>query len=120
MSKDYNGWSGYATWAVALWLGNEPATDADTRRITAEWNQRTRHDGGTLSELADELRAYVEALPAIEAATETASLAADLRGFALDSVDWLELAANCAADELGPGAGPELERRRTLALETLR
>jgi hypothetical protein len=116
MSKDYNGWNGYPTWAVALWLGNEPATDEATRRLVAEWCERTREDGGTLSELADELRAYVEGLPAIEGVTEVASLASDLLGFALDFVDWHEIAEHYAADELGPGVGRELERRRALAL----
>ena len=42
----------------------------------ADWDERTREDGGTLSELADDLRAYVESLPAVATVTERASRAA--------------------------------------------
>lgn len=80
----YNGWSNYPTWNVALWLGNEPATYEDSRRITRE----NAHKGR--SHVADALRDYVEEL-AGEPLTE-ASFVADLLGHAIGEVDWFELA----------------------------
>lgn len=119
--EPYNGWrGGYSTWAIALWLGSDPATDAAARFIVATWNEESAEYGGTLSNLADALRELVESLPEVEAVQGTASLTADLLGFALDSADWLELAESFAADLLGDGAEAELERRRSLYLEGIR
>ena len=118
MTNDtYNGWSNYPTWAVALWLSNEPGTDEDTRRNAADWNERTAVHGGALSDLADDLRAYVEHLPDVNAATARASLTSDLLGFALAAVNWLELAEHHTADL--DVTADELERRRRLYLSAL-
>jgi hypothetical protein len=117
MDESYNGWTNYPTWAVALWLSNDPGTAEDVERLTAEWDTRTRAEGGTISQLADGLRVYVESLADVEA-VPASSLASDLLGFALDKTDWHRLAESFAHDLLAGHVPGELERRRAIALDT--
>ena len=90
--SDYNGWTNYETWNVALWLGNEPGTYEDVRVIT----RRTINKYGKECEyhLADELKGYVEdMMPDLGA-----SMAADLLGAALSEVNWQEIAESYIED----------------------
>jgi hypothetical protein len=117
----YNGWRNYPTWAVALWLGDDPAEPAAT--LTRTWHDLSAEHGGTLSDLADALRTFI--IEGMDALEKTAgSLAGDLLGFALGEVDWLELATTYARDHFDgdeEGFAAELERRRAAFLaETLR
>ena len=43
----FNGWTNYATWNVALWMGNEESLNTLARRIAA--------GGGTYRDLAEGL-----------------------------------------------------------------
>jgi hypothetical protein len=115
----YNGWSNYPTWAVSLWLGSDQGTAQEVERLAQHWERDTR-DGGTVSELADTLRAFVEDFPEIEAVQGEASLAADLLGLALDLVDWQQIAETHAADVIGgdtDDAHAEMARRRRVFLD---
>lgn len=84
--KEYNGWTNYETWLVALWLGNDQGTYDDVRQLTKDTIEAT----GKACEwqLARSLRDYVESiLPDLDA-----SLAADLMGASLSEVNWQEIA----------------------------
>lgn len=107
----YNGWKNYPTWAVALWIGNEqwsqeyaqdrvayarenaPACEQVTEGIwTAE--QAVRFN------LADAIQEWVKADPEEYGWMPDlgATMAADLLGYALDHVDWHEIADNLLSD----------------------
>lgn len=81
--QGYNGWSNYPTWAVALWLDNDPGTYEESRAIVRDAleSRALRIDAD------DALREYVREMVELD----EASLRADLLGFALDSVDWREI-----------------------------
>lgn len=83
----YNGWSNYETWAVALWLDNDEASQSwaygVVRRSTSDYAA------------ADHLREAVT----LHAPDLGGTLWADLLGAALESVDWLEVAQHFHNDE---------------------
>jgi hypothetical protein len=90
--SDYNGWTNYETWNVALWLGNEPGTYEDVREMTRV-AIRT-HGKECEYHLAEDLKGYVEELmPPLGA-----SMAADLLGAALCEVNWQEIAESYIED----------------------
>ena len=122
-SESYNGWANYPTWAVTTWLGSEESSHAALEHTVRAWDSRTARDGGTLSELADAVCDLAETLSAVEAARAEATLASDLLGFALASVDWLELAQVYALGVV-PGdsmleRADEINRRRRIHAEGL-
>lgn len=99
--ETYNGWKNYPTWAVNLWLANERGLYEMTLEAVQDEYQDASNctqirDGiWTLEEArrfntADRLREMVEIL--CEQATEEAGIAADLFGYALELVDWHEIA----------------------------
>jgi hypothetical protein len=104
--KRHNGWANYETWATALWLDNEYATQCYWRTATGECraaapSSRQVMDGyWTVSEaarfiLADRLKEEVTAgAPICEA-----SLWADLLGAALEEVNWQEIADHYLAED---------------------
>jgi len=83
----YTGWPTYETWLVALWLGNDPTSDADCHHLLGA--ARTTEDG------ADALQAYVEERSPL---SEQASLYSDLLGAALRMVDWRRIAEHYRDD----------------------
>lgn len=89
---EYNGWANYPTWDVHLWLTNEEALYDQALDLVA--SQRAILPEAEMAGLervrtADYLKAWVvdELAPDLGA-----SFAADLLGWALDSVDWFEIA----------------------------
>ena len=80
--EGYNGWANYPTWAVNLWLSNDEA-------LWSETTERVAQALGDPQTAADGLRAWVreELAPDLGA-----SFASDLLGYALDLVDWREIA----------------------------
>lgn len=103
MPKDdtYNGWTNYPTWAVKLWLDNaEPAyrywtetahklREAGPQPIAG--TSLTREPRGIL---ADRLKEAIEdSLPDLGA-----SMASDLLGYAIGTVNWYEIAENLLAE----------------------
>lgn len=103
----YNGWKNYPTWNVNLWLSNDEGLYYETReRVTsAIAGSFTMDDESpqtvSRSAVADALRDYVvdELAPDLGA-----SFAADLLGYALDEVDWFEIADAWIDDDGEEGA----------------
>lgn len=89
----YNGWSNYPTWAVNLWLSNDEGLYRQTQQLVSDW--ATSGDDQPTIELADDLKTWVRDGLAPDLG---ASFASDLLGYALDQVDWLEIAKAWAED----------------------
>ncbi len=102
MSADteYNGWKNYPTWAVNLWLGNEEhlyrcALELARGSVTvAPVLPQVLDEIWTVEQaarfnLADVLKSWVENDLAPDLG---ATFASDLLGWALESVDWHEIA----------------------------
>lgn len=82
--RGYNGWTNYPTWSVHLWVTNEPAPydyALDLARTALE-------DDLPRVALADALKDWLRG----RLEPQTACLQADLLGYALDGVNWTELA----------------------------
>lgn len=111
--QGYNGWTNYPTWAVNLWLSNDEGLYNATRELVAapidllgaessyslvEPAQRRRLVA------ANRLRHWVrdELAPDLGA-----TFAADLLGYALDEVDWFEIAEAWLEDVPDPEAAIE-------------
>jgi len=113
--ETYNGWKNYPTWSVNLWLSNDEGLYNSTRKIVGDIldEETSRSKYWTLEEshrfaAADALKGFVEEL-GVEidngmGGTESGHVvgfASDLLGYALDHVDWEEIAdawiEDCAA-----------------------
>ena len=91
--QTYNGWKNYPTWNVNLWLSNE-----EPLYRAALIAARTVEGDETISRrlaLADHYKAWVRDELAPDLGS---SFAADLLGYALDEVDWLEIADSWLED----------------------
>ena len=96
MTEDttYNGWKNYPTWAVDLWLSNDEGLYRQTLEIVTNAKAGSFDTGEPSPEtprlaVADALREWVHDDLAPDLG---ASFAADLLGYALDQVDWFEIA----------------------------
>jgi hypothetical protein len=85
MSNKYNGWANYPTWCINLWLTNDSATYDALVRLVRRTSERKLYTA--LEEWVEEL------LPDLGA-----SFSADLLGWAVEQVDWHELAEHYMAD----------------------
>ena len=92
MSETYNGWKNYNTWAVNLWMKN-------TESSNFYWTFQAQR-APSVEALADLLKDYHEA----GAPDFGASVYSDLLGYALQSVDWYEI-AKYLFEEVGRGKG---------------
>ena len=96
----YNGWTNYATWNVALWLGNEDDSfiTEQTREFYAnakepeDYNTREQE---TAYRLAEWMKSYIEELNPL---ADDASMFSDLLQSALDDVNWNEIAEHYIDD----------------------
>ena len=81
----YNGWANYPTWCVNLWLSNDEGL---YNEALARARSPLAAPGDRIA-VADEFKTWVrdELAPDLGA-----SFAADLLGYALDQVDWFEIA----------------------------
>jgi len=82
----YNGYANYPTWVVHLWLSNTEDTYYEARDLLA--------DSGEAVQGAQELKTWIEDQSPIEAP----SMFAELLAWALQAVDW---------DEVARALGPE-------------
>jgi hypothetical protein len=89
--QDYNGWPSYETWLVALWLGNDPETEALVQGLVAA--AESPYDA------AQALKALVEELSPLG---ETSGLHTDLLTAALSHVDWHAVAQHFAPTPTDP------------------
>lgn len=98
--KEYNGWTNYETWNVALWMDNEQGSNEYWREVAEEVyagtdeedvkEARTRDAVTCLAARIEE--AHEEAMP------EVTGCFADLLGAAMQEVNWEEIAEHLLAD----------------------
>jgi AcrR family transcriptional regulator len=112
--SSYQGWTNYPTWAVNLWMANEEplyreALEMAEQALVTYRAQDESPMRKTLSpdEIADATRDLADAFEEHfgEIAREPlddpeafTGMAADLLGYALDQVDWKEIAASWIED----------------------
>lgn len=101
-SETYQGWKNYPTWAVNLWLSNDEPLYREALEMAAEEIRIAPQDenvaGGIWTtfeaeryRLADAFKTWVRDVLAPDLG---ATFAADLLGYALDEVDWHEIATS--------------------------
>lgn len=86
--KNYNGWTNYETWNVALWLNNEPST--------SEYLHDLSNGPGKTYEKARQLQEFVEDMNPL---SEGASMFHDLLSAAIHAVNWYEIIENHIEEE---------------------
>lgn len=91
--NQYNGWTNYPTWAINLWAENDSANFAMIEELVAEAN--AQQDREPRFYLADRARAIYE--DEAYDALGTASEMTDILIWALQVVNWDELAAHWIA-----------------------
>jgi hypothetical protein len=80
--KEYNGYTNYETWLVALWIDNDQG-------LSEIITDNTRDNRDSLYNIADSIKELIE-----DYAPETTGLYADLMNAALSEVNWKEIAEN--------------------------
>ena len=87
MSEGYNGYTNYPTWATALWMDNEPASNEFLFELA---NREPVHDAERVELLAkaDHLEEYVKEMLLDD---EPNGLGYDLLTHAIDVVNWREI-----------------------------
>jgi hypothetical protein len=85
--KDYNGWTNYSTWNVALWFG-----EGEQEQIDEMADEVVRQEGDARM-LADQIEGYVD-----EMKPEVSGMFSDLLTHALGEVNWDEIAEHYFED----------------------
>ena len=83
MCNKYNGYSNYVSWNVALWIDND--------EYSQSYWQGVAEEAESIHDLAERLKDEI-ANGELTPLQDDASMYTDLLGWALQSVDWYELA----------------------------
>ena len=100
--KNYQGWTNYETWCIALWIGNEQGSHNYWLEQAEEIFRRSKADNVlTQSErarfdLADQLKSEIE-----DGAPELNGMYADLLTAAISEANWSEIANSFFKDVEG-------------------
>ena len=81
--KEYNGWTNYETWLVALWVGNEPYLNEAIQELVLQ------HADDHGFALDTTVKDFISEL--VNESVPEAGLASDLIGAALSEVDWQDI-----------------------------
>ncbi len=87
MCKDYNGWTNYYTWNYKLWIDNDQGS-------YNYWQEQTRRL--SIRELEDALKDELQEAAADR--LEEASCLTDLLGYAIESINYKEIAEHMKED----------------------
>ena len=87
MSDGYNGYANYPTWATALWMDNEPASN-DFLYDLANREPVYELEMVELNDKADQLEEYVKEMLLDD---QSAGLGYDLLHHAIGVVNWIEI-----------------------------
>src|SRR6478672_11781044 len=94
-SEEYNGWTNYQTWAVALWIDNDEGSQNYWAEQAQEcWNNATANEFSARDRVAVHKLAELLKDEHEEGMPETDGVYADLLTSALGRVDWYEIATN--------------------------
>jgi len=88
---DYNGWTNYETWAVALWIDNDEDSYRERQELARQF-ERDEDDPDSEADVAGYADAIKEWVERDMVPDLGASLASDLLGAALSEVNWREIA----------------------------
>ncbi len=92
-ASTYQGWKNYPTWCINLWISNDEP-------LYREWlNMVHRAGADSASDLGQSLKDWVQEFPGIGDEDAVVGFPADLLGYALDQVDWMEIATTWIKDE---------------------
>jgi hypothetical protein len=92
--KDYNGYTNYETWAVALWIDNDQGSQEYWLSVATELSspdspEYIADENTQKCRLSDRLKdEHEEALPELQ------GFSADLLNAAMSEVDWYDIAEN--------------------------
>lgn len=92
----YNGWSNYETWAVALWLNNDPGSQDGVHEAVRD--ARGMKSLNPRYEAMDSVRTHVRQTYLDGAEDELVGMCSDLFGAAVQRIDWYELADSFLSD----------------------
>lgn len=100
MCEKYNGWYNYPTWNVKLWIDNdEKLSDSIISMIQEKWNSAEADRNHTKEEMAimgasEALQEWVEGYKEVVYAARNGrfGMLFDLLEWAIEMVDWFELA----------------------------
>lgn len=91
----YQGWKNYPTWAYKLWMDNDQGSQEYWREVTTELYDGAKKDkylskkDNAIHALADKLRDDLEEFNPLK---DTATVYTDLMQYAIDSIDYREIA----------------------------
>lgn len=96
MSDKYQGWANYPTWCIHLWITNDEPMYLEWTRAAASAVKATNTHKEARWLLRDQLMEHFN--EAMEDDTTVTGFWHDLLGYALDQVDWDEVAESLLED----------------------